>query len=250
MIIAQLTDLDIRADDLLCHGVADSMSNLMAAVNQLNCLEPKPDVVLLTGELTDDGSEAAYRKLRECLERLRIPYFVNSANHDDATNFKKDFADHQYLPAAGSSLHYLVEEFPVRLIGLDTTVAGEVGGRICEARRQWLNERLREQPERPTLIVMHHPPLKIGIFGLGENPFSGDTEVETLIAKHPQVKMIVCGHVHRAISKRFGHTVVTTSPSTAYQFTCDLSEGAALTAVLEPSGYLVGRECKDGVRSL
>ncbi len=72
MITAQLTDLDIRADDLLCHGVADSMSNLMVAVNQLNCLEPKPDVVLLTGELTDDGSEAAYRKLRECLERLRI----------------------------------------------------------------------------------------------------------------------------------------------------------------------------------
>lgn len=215
------------------------MANLVAAVNQLNSMQPNPDVVLLTGDLTDDGSEAAYRKLRECLELLRIPYFVISGNHDDATNFKKAFADHRYLPGTGSSLHYVVEEFPLRLIGLDTTVAGEVGGRICEARRQWLNERLREQPERPTLIFMHHPPLQTGIFGLDENPFSGDTELETLIAKHPQVEIIVCGHVHRAISKRFGHTVVTTSPSTAYQFTCDLSEGAELTAVLEPSGYLV-----------
>ena len=157
------------------------MANLVAAVNQLNSMQPNPDVVLLTGDLTDDGSEAAYRKLRECLELLRIPYFVISGNHDDATNFKKAFADHRYLPGTGSSLHYVVEEFPLRLIGLDTTVAGEVGGRICEARRQWLNERLREQPERPTLIFMHHPPLQTGIFGLNENPFSGDTELETLV---------------------------------------------------------------------
>ena len=76
MIIAQLTDLHIRADDLLCHGVADSTSKLTAAVDQLNCLEPKLDVVLLTGDLTDAGSEAEYRKLRACLDRLCIPFFV------------------------------------------------------------------------------------------------------------------------------------------------------------------------------
>ena len=239
MIIAQLSDLHIRADDLLCHGIADSMSNLKAAVNQLNRLKPSPDVVLLTGDLTDDGSEAEYRKLRACLDQLRIPFFIIPGNHDDSSNFRKVFADHRYLPEIGSSLHYVVEEFPLRLIGLDTTVAAEIGGRMCEARRKWLSERLREQPQWPTLIFMHHPPLKTGIFGLDQSPFSGATELEALIAGHPQVEMIVCGHVHRAITKRFGHTAVTTSPSTAYQFTCDLAEGAVLTAILEPGGYLV-----------
>ena len=239
MIIAQLTDLHIRADDLLCHGAADSMLNLSAAVDRLNNMEPNPDIALITGDLTDDGSEAAYRKARTCLSSLRMPFFVIPGNHDNIANFRMAFADHRYLPESGTHLHYVIEDYPLRLIGLDSTVAEEIGGLMCKVRRQWLHERLREQPERPTLLFMHHPPLMTGIFGLDESPFSERAELEALIYEHAQIEMVVCGHVHRPITKRFGRTVVATSPSTAYQFTCDLSVGKKLTAVLEPSGFLI-----------
>jgi len=239
MIVAQLTDLHIRADSRLCHGVADSTSNLVTAVDQLNRMEPVPDLALLTGDLTDDGSTAAYRTLRECLERLRIPFFVIPGNHDDAVNFKRAFGDHPYLPALGGPLHYVIDEFPLRLIGLDTTVAGEVGGRICKARRQWLSDRLLEQPQQSTLIFMHHPPFQTGISGLDECAFSGAVELDALIATHGQVELLISGHVHRGMVKKFGRTVATTSPSLAYQFTCDLGDDVALTGVLEPSGYLL-----------
>jgi 3',5'-cyclic AMP phosphodiesterase CpdA len=246
MIIAQLTDLHVRADGLCCHGIADSMSNLTIAVSHINSLEPRPDVALISGDLSDDGYMESYRKVKECLDGLHMPYFVIPGNHDDGTNLKQAFADHPYLPDAGDSLHYVIEDFPLRLIGLDTTVPKEVGGRMCALRRQWLSERLQERKEQPTLLFMHHPPLMTGISGLDQYPLAGMDELEALISDHLQVELIICGHVHRAITRKFGGTIVLTSPSTSYQFTCDLSEDATLTAILEPAAYLIHTWSPDG----
>ena len=73
------------------------------------------------------------------------------------------FPDHAYLPRDGGFLQYCVEDWPLRLIALDTIIPGEPGGRLCEQRLAWLAARLAEQPERATLIMMHHPPFATGI---------------------------------------------------------------------------------------
>ena len=78
-------------------------------------------------------------------------------------------------------------------------------------------------------------------FGLA-NP----ARFEEVVARHPQVERIVCGHLHRASHARFSGTLASTCPGTAHQVTLDLRRGAPLTFVLEPPGYQLHRW--DGVR--
>lgn len=239
MIITQLTDLHVRGDGQLCHGVADSVAQLQATVARVNQLDPAPDVALITGDLADDGSENAYNVVRSCLDTLRMPYFVVPGNHDDRTNFTNAFGDHDYLPSGSGPLHFVIDEFPVRLIGLDTTIAGKVGGKFNEADRVWLEGALTEIGDHASILFMHHPPIVTGICGLDRYSFSGSSEIEAVMSRHPQVQLIIAGHAHRPIMKRFAETLVVTSPSTAFQFACDLRDDSQLAVVLEPPAFLV-----------
>src|SRR5260370_12491037 len=89
-----------------------------------------------------------------------MPVYVIPGNHDSREGLSRAFADRGYLPTSGGFLHYTVEEWPVRLIGLDTQVPGQPGGRLCAERLARLHARLREAPARPTLGFMHHPPVR------------------------------------------------------------------------------------------
>jgi 3',5'-cyclic AMP phosphodiesterase CpdA len=110
--------------------------------------------VLLTGDLVDDGSSAGYTALRELLAPLAVPCLPIPGNHDDRGHFRAPFADHAPLPAHGA-LHFAVDGYPVRVIGLDSTVPGEDHGRIDAAGMQWLAETLAEDRHTPTLLMLH-----------------------------------------------------------------------------------------------
>ncbi len=73
-----------------------------------------------------------------------------------------EFRDHAYLPRPGVPIRYAVEQFPVRLLGLDTLVPGADGGALDAAQLEWLEAQLAAAPGRPTLIFLHHPPVKTG----------------------------------------------------------------------------------------
>jgi len=163
MLIAQITDLHIRPGELLAYGRVDTAGCLQRAVAALLALDPLPDVVLATGDLVDGGEAEEYARLRQLLAPIERPLFVVPGNHDARRPLFEAFGKAGFLPADGRFLHYAVEDWPVRLIGLDTIIPGEPGGRLCAERLGWLDDRLAEQPERPTLLFMHHPPIRTGI---------------------------------------------------------------------------------------
>ena len=163
MLIAQISDLHVRADGKPLSGVVDTRAALDACIDHVAGLDPRPDLVLATGDLTQDGLPEDYALLRAAFGRLPMPVFAIPGNHDSRAALREAFADEGYLPETGAFLHYAVDRYPLRLIGLDTVIAGEVGGRACPARLRWLEERLSEQPGRPTVIFMHHPPFATGI---------------------------------------------------------------------------------------
>jgi len=108
---------------------------------------------------------------------------------------------------------------------------------LCAERLGWLDAALAAQPARPTAILMHHPPFATGItymdnFGLGNA--AGLAEV---VGRHPQVERILCGHLHRAIDRRFAGTVAGTAPSTAHQVRLNLVPDARISFIFEPPGY-------------
>jgi len=133
----------------------------------------------------------------------------------------------------------VLEQYPVRLIALDTVVPGKTGGLMCPARLGWLAARLEEAAARPTLIFMHHPPFATGIGHMDQVGLEGAAAMGEVVARHPQVERVVCGHLHRPIQLRWRGTVVITAPSTAHQVVLDLRDDAPSMFAMEPPAFLV-----------
>jgi 3',5'-cyclic-AMP phosphodiesterase len=233
MLIAQITDTHISTPDSVNDRHFRTPEHLERAVAHLNRLDPRPDVVLATGDLVERGEPQEYARLRSILDRLTMPVYVVPGNHDSREQLARAFADRGYLPARGF-LQYTVEEWPVRLIGLDTHVPREPGGRLCAERLGWLDARLAEAPDRPTLVFMHHPPFVTGMQAMDAMGLEGGSALAEVVGRHPQVERVVCGHVHRAMTRRFAGTVASTSPATAHQLALVLTPARHLAVVMEP----------------
>jgi 3',5'-cyclic AMP phosphodiesterase CpdA len=234
MLIAQISDTHVSTPGSRNDRVFRTAEHLARAVDHLNRLRPRPDLVLATGDLVEAGGIDEYERLREILARLAVPLFLIPGNHDDRENLVKVFAHHAYLPRDGAFIQYAVEDWPVRLVALDTLVPGESGGRLCSGRVAWLEARLAEAPDRPTLIFMHHPPFATGIAAMDEMGLDGVEALAAVIRRHPQVERIACGHLHRTIVRRFAGTVASTSPATAHQIALDLPPATRLAVAMEP----------------
>jgi Icc protein len=111
------------------------------------------------------------------------------------------------------------------------------GGELNPASLGWLDRVLQAQPERPTVIVMHHPPFRTGIGHMDEIGLAQPEALEQVVRRHPQVERILCGHLHRAIHVRFGGTIASTCPGTSHQVVLDLSPDAASQFVIEPPAF-------------
>jgi 3',5'-cyclic-AMP phosphodiesterase len=217
MLIAQITDLHVVGKEQLCQGRVPTNAQLQEAVAHLNGLDPCPDVVVATGDLTDHGTAEEYAVLREILAALRPPLYLIPGNHDHRDRFLEAFADQAYLPRPGAPFaHHVIDEYPVRLVALDTAVPGEHHGMMCEERLAWLDATLRAVPHRPTMIFMHHPPFRTGIRWIDAAGLHGGRKMAAIVARHAQVEQVACGHIHRPIQVAWGGTVAATAPSTSH----------------------------------
>lgn len=229
MLIAQITDLHVAEPDTFMRRFVDANVKLSAAVGYLNDRADRIDAIVATGDLTNDGTVEQYRLLRELLAPLRVPCYLVPGNHDEVDAFRIAFADCAWLPASGP-IDYVVDDFDVRMIGLDTTEPGRHDGVFREEQAQWLDMVLAERPDAPTLLFCHHPPFFTRLWLFDAIRLTGAELLRDVVARHPQVRQIVAGHVHRPVSTMWGATAVTTSPSTTHQSRCDLhpDDGAGI----------------------
>ncbi len=241
MLIVQITDLHIMLENRLVFGEVDTTACLARAIDHLNALDPRPDLALLTGDLVDAGSPGEYARLRAQLARLPIPYRVIPGNHDARDALRAAFPDHPYLRTDAGFCHYVDESWPVRLVGLDSLEPNLVEGVMCAQRLAWLDRVLAAQPEKPTLVCIHHPPFTTGVAHLDALTMRGADDFAAIITRHRQVERVVCGHVHRSMSARWGGTLCTTCPSTAHQFALDLGAATPARWTTEPPGFQLHR---------
>lgn len=235
MLIAQISDMHVTAPGVLLYKRLDTPGYLARAVAHLLALDPRPDIVVATGDLVDRGTVEEYRHLRALLAPLPMPVYLLAGNHDARDALREVFADQAWLPPSGF-LQYVVEGLPLRLVALDTLEPGKGWGVLCRERLDWLAARLAES-DRPTMILMHHPPFACGIDAMDSVRLGqGGAALEALVRRYPQVERVLCGHVHRSIHKRWAGTLASIAPSTAHQATLDLRDGAPLSMRLEPPG--------------
>lgn len=244
MLIAQISDMHLKPEGVLAYEVADTVRPFERVVEHINLLNPRPDLVLVTGDLVDEGAEESYMLLKSLLSPLKPPVLLLPGNHDQKQRLRKCFPEDKYIRESveedgKSYICYTVEDYFLRLIGLDTVTPGEHGGGLGSERIGWLNRVLEEQPEKPTIIFMHHPPFATGIGHMDEEEFKGHKELQSVIEKHPQVERMLCGHVHRPIYRRFGGTLATICPAVSMQIVLDLCPNAPSAFVMEPPAVML-----------
>jgi Icc protein len=234
MLIAQITDTHIKHSGQLAYGRVDTAHALERAVEHLDALDPRPDILLITGDLVDGGDAREYTVLKQLLAPLTLPTYLIPGNHDDREALRAVFSEHNYLQTGDEFLHYVLDDYALRLIALDTTVPGKPWGDMCEQRLAWLAARLDEAPQRPTVVFMHHPPFTTGIEYMDAiNCRNGDA-LGHLLEAHPQVIRVLCGHVHRSVHVNWHGTTASISPSPAHAVALDLRPDAAEAFTIEP----------------
>lgn len=239
MILVQISDPHIRQPGKLAYGQVDTAAALQRTVAAIQYLPQPADAVVITGDLVDFGRPEEYAHLRQLLAPLSVPVYLLAGNHDEPMALRTAFAEHAYLPPTGP-LHYTVDLGPLRLIALDSHQPGCSHGALDAAQLTWLEQTLAEAPSVPTVIALHHPPFDTLIghmdrIGLRE----GAAALEALVRRHPQVERVICGHLHRAIERRFGGTLAATCPGTSHQVCLDLAPQAASCFALEPPAFRV-----------
>lgn len=249
MIVAQISDLHVTVPGRLAYRVVDTAPLLARTVARLATFAPQPDLAIVSGDLVDTGAPEEYARLRELLAPLPMPYYLVMGNHDARGPLRAAFPDHPYLGTGTGPVQYAIDAGAVRIVVGDTTDPGSHGGALDEARLRWIDAALGAQPERPALLVLHHPPFATGIAGIDALGFGGAPELGAIVARHAHLERILCGHLHRPIATRWYGTLAMTVPSTAHQVTLDLRPGVPDTFTLEPPAFALHVWDGDGLVS-
>ena len=239
MIVCQISDMHVRAGGGLAYGVVDTAAHLKRCIAHMLALKQPPDAVVMTGDLVDGGKPEEYALLREIISPLAMPVYLIPGNHDERVALRAAFPDHAYLNQFPPFIQYAIEEHELRIVAVDTVVPREDGGELCAQRLEWLALTLATAPQRPTLLLMHHPPFATHIAFMDEIGLAAPDPLAQIVAKHPQIERILCGHLHRPIQARFAGTIACTAPSTAHQVTLDLAPDAPETFIMEPPAYYI-----------
>jgi 3',5'-cyclic AMP phosphodiesterase CpdA len=234
--LVQLSDLHLRPgeDD----GPAERLER---AVKRVAALQPRPHAVLLSGDLADTPSSAAYAQAHELLAPLGLPLYAIPGNHDDRDLLRAQFGPE---PApAGAPVCFAAGCGPLRLVGCDSTRAGDDAGALGGEQLGWLERTLDQAPETPTLLALHHPPVLTGVRVMDAIALAGEdrVELEALLGAHPQVLAITCGHVHTTMTTAFAGRPLLICPSTNSTLRLDLRPRDDLPFVAsdDPVGFAV-----------
>ncbi len=239
MLIAHLSDPHVRPDGELYQGVVDSNAQFAAAIAHVNALDPRPDLVLLSGDLVDHGHPDEYAMLDRLLAALEVPVLAIPGNHDEREAFRTAFTGQGWLPATGPINYTAGDRGPVRIVALDVTLPGLHHGVVSEDGAAWLDRVLAAEPARPTIVMMHQPPFYTGIPYMDPYSCREGHRLAKVVARHPQVERILCGHVHRVMQMRFGGTTLCTAPSTTTAIALQLRPDASPASHIEPPAVLL-----------
>jgi 3',5'-cyclic-AMP phosphodiesterase len=238
MLICQLTDLHVRPVGKPSNRVSDTNMFTERAFRAVARLDPRPDVVVITGDLTEYGLESEYANVARMIrDWLPMPVFVIPGNHDRRESFRDNL---RHLPGVTSDpqyIQYTVEDYPVRMVMLDTLVPDSAHGELRAEQLDFLDRTLAAAPDRPTIIAMHHPPFICGIAHIDRINLHDAAAFTAVIARHRQVERIICGHHHRPIVTRVAHTIASISPSVAHQVELWLRPTENGAFVFEPPAF-------------
>ncbi|MDB5616153.1 phosphodiesterase [Tardiphaga sp.] len=236
ILIAQISDLHIKAPGALAYGKVDTAKALERCVAALNALQPRPDLVVISGDLADTPTPGEYEHLKRLLAPLQIPFIGIPGNHDCRDMMRAAFPDQAWATESGA-LNQSRGVGGVDVILLDSSVAAKPHGTLEATTLDWLDTTLAASSSRPALVFLHHPPFRTGIEHMDvQNLFNAD-DLAAIVRKHPRVRLVAAGHVHRATLTLFAGVPATICPAPNHAVALDLAELLVPSFAIEPPAF-------------
>jgi 3',5'-cyclic AMP phosphodiesterase CpdA len=236
MLLCQISDPHVVPPGQLAYGRIDTPAMLERCVRKVCALPRTPDVVVVTGDLVDHGTAEEYGLLSELLAPLPMPVYLAVGNHDDRAQLGRAFPRFAELASPEGFVQYVVDDFAVRLVVLDTVIPGAPGGELCARRLAWL-DRVLDASRRPTVIAQHHPPFATGLTIMDRMGLLNPADEAAVVSRYGHVERIISGHFHRTVHARFAGTIASVCPSSAHQLALDLVPDADIRFTFEPSAF-------------
>lgn len=214
MIIAQISDTHIALDT---PDADRRIRDFEATVADINSLDPAPDVIVHTGDIGHNGWQDEYAQARATLAKARVPAYVLAGNKDNRANLLAAFAARGYLAPDSDFIDYAINDYPVRLIALDTLSSGSNKGDFCPGRVRRLIDLIDAETTKPIAVFTHHPPFEVMV---GPDRLHFETpeamsKLRQALRHSGRVVAVFSGHVHRATAGRVGNIPATVMPSIA-----------------------------------
>ncbi|MEH6639620.1 MAG: 3',5'-cyclic-AMP phosphodiesterase [Porticoccaceae bacterium] len=208
--LVQITDPHIGPSRDYCLAGVQTYETFRQVLAELGSQKLAPDMIYATGDIAANGAPEAYELFAQQMQFLEIPYGWLPGNHDQLTIMEEGLSSASYWP--------MLEMGQWRVISLNTSVPGKVGGALAQSELDFLEQVLSAEPDKPVIVFLHHPPLPVGCDWLDRQRIANADELEAIVRASGNVKAVFSGHVHQDFAGQWAGCEVHTAPSTCFQF--------------------------------
>lgn len=207
----QITDSHLLADEAASHRGVSPADGLRTVLDEISRLPEKPDLILHTGDVTNDVADAVLLADR-MLHPLGVPYAWLPGNHDQWELIEP------LLPQTAAIPERSFQMGGARFILLNSRKPGEVRGRLAKDQLAFLEAELAANPQEPTVVCLHHHLVPLGTSWMDRLATENPDDFFAVADRHEQIVAVLSGHVHQASVRERNRVRYYTTPSTAYQF--------------------------------
>ena len=235
-LIAQISDLHIKRPGELAYRHVDTAAALSRCVDALKRFSPRPDLIVISGDLADTPAKEEYDHLKTLLAPLEIPFVAIPGNHDDRGLMRAALPEQPYVQPDGA-LNLATSVGDIDIVLLDSSVPGASHGLLDADTLRWLDTMLGAAQKRPALLFLHHPPFATGIGHMDVQDLHNAADLAAVLRRHRRTRLIAAGHVHRAVLSMFAGVAATICPAPNHAVALDLDARMPPSFRIEPPAF-------------
>ncbi|ATA25601.1 3',5'-cyclic-AMP phosphodiesterase [Brenneria goodwinii] len=211
--ILQITDTHLFAGEHETLLGVNTYRSYHSVLNAIQAQQYAFDLIVATGDLAQDHSLEAYRHFSRGIRQLSAPCVWLPGNHD----FQPAMFDTLDEEGIEPSKHVLLGD-KWQIILLDSQVFGVPHGELSDYQLDWLERSLQSQPDRFTLLLLHHHPHPSGCNWLDQHSLRNAHNLAAVLDRYPLVNTVLCGHIHQELDLEWHGKRLLATPSTCVQF--------------------------------
>ena len=219
--LLQITDTHLFAATDGCLLSVNTLDSFHAIIDEIHKQQIDFEGIIATGDISQDHSEQSYQRFEQGIYSLKKPCYWLPGNHDYKFGMQSILPSEQIR----TDTHVLLGEH-WQLVLLDSQVEGVPHGHLSDEQLSYLDQKLKEYPQRHTLVLLHHHSVLVGSSWLDQHTLYEPEKFWEVIGKYDNVKAILCGHVHQEYDSIHSGVRVIASPSTCVQFKPDSTDFA------------------------